>query len=96
MHGPHDGLKQDGEWISADAGILQLYAYYHNHALANYAPVKGELQAVTYRLSKTKYYTLGYGIIICVDLKQLQEILNKSHLKKVNNSRFFRLKQKIL
>ena len=30
-----------------------------NQAEANYAPVEGELLAVTYGLSKTKNYTLG-------------------------------------
>ena len=69
-----------------------------NPAKSNYAPVEGELLAVTYGLSKTKYYTLGSEkLTICVDHKPLLGILgNSCPMEKIDNSRIARLKEKTL
>ena len=65
-------------------------------AEANYAPVEDEMLAVTYGLSKTKYYTLGLEkLIICVDHKLLLRILNDCPLEKIDNRRLSRLNEKI-
>ena len=39
-----------------------------NKSESNYAPIEGELLAVSYGLKKTKYYTLGSEkLTVCVD-----------------------------
>ena len=54
--------------------VYMLGSRFTNPAESNYAPVEGELLAVTYGLSKTKYYTLGSEkLTICVDHKPLLE-----------------------
>ena len=68
-----------------------------NQAESNYAPIEGELLAVTYGLKKTKYYTLGSEkLIIGVDHKPLLGILNDCPLEKIDNRRLSNLKEKTL
>ena len=68
-----------------------------NRAESNYAPIEGELLAVTYGLRKTRYYTLGLDkLTICVDHKPLLGIVNDGEFEKIDNSRLFKLKEKTL
>ena len=68
-----------------------------NRAESNYAPIEGELLAVTYGLRKTRYYTLGLDkLTICVDHKPLLGIINDVEFEKIDNNRLFRLKEKTL
>lgn len=61
----------------------------------NTLQLDGELLAVTYGLSKTKYYTLGSKkLIVCIDHKPLLGIINNCPLDKIDNRRFARLKEK--
>ena len=75
--------------------VCLLGSRFTNQAESNYAPIEGELLAVTYGLSKTKYYTLGSEkLIICVDHKPLLGIINDCPLEKIDNRRLARLKEK--
>ena len=78
--------------------VCMLGSRFTNPAESNYAPVEGELLAMTYGLSKTKYYTLGSEkLIVCVDHKPLLGILgNGCLMEKIDNSRISRLKEKTL
>lgn len=73
--------------------VCLLGSQFTNQAESNYASVKSELLAITYGLSKTKYYTLGSDkIILCVDHKLLLGIINDFPLEKIDNRRLARLK----
>ena len=68
-----------------------------NKSESNYAPIEGELLAVTYGLKKTKYYTLGSEkLTVCVDNKPLLGGLGDTELDKVDNTRLEKLKEKTL
>ena len=68
-----------------------------NKAESNYAPIEGELLAVTYGLKKTRYYTLGSEkLTVCVDHKPLLGVLGETELEKIDNTRLEKLKEKNL
>ena len=68
-----------------------------NKAESNYAPIEGELLAVTYGLRKTRYYTLGLDkLTIGVDHKPLLGIVNDAEFEKIENGRLSKLKEKTL
>ena len=68
-----------------------------NKSESNYAPIEGELLAVTYSLKKTKYYTLGSEkLTVCVDHKPLLGVLGDTELEKIDNTRLEKLKEKTL
>ena len=68
-----------------------------NKSESNYAPIEGELLAVTYGLKKTKYYTLGSEkLTVCVDHKPLLGVLGDTELEKIDNTRLEKLKEKTL
>ena len=75
--------------------VCVLGSCFTNQAESKYAPVEEELLAVTYGLSKIKYYTLGSKkLIVCIDHKPLLGIINDCPLEKINNRRLARLKEK--
>ena len=75
--------------------VCLLGSRFTNQAESNYTLVEGELLAVTYGLSKTKYYTLGSRkLTICIDHKTLLGILNNCPLDNISNKRLARLKGK--
>ena len=66
-----------------------------NKAESNYAPIEGELLAVTYGLKKTRYYTLrSEKLTVCVDHKPLLGVLGETELEKIDNTRLEELKEK--
>ena len=75
--------------------VCLLLSRFTNEAESNYASAEGELLAVTYWLSKTKYYILGSRkLTICIYHKPLLGILNNCKLDDITNKRLARLKEK--
>ena len=76
--------------------IILAGSHFLNGAESRYAPIEGEALAVAWGLEQTQYFSQGCpDLLVVTDHKSLVKILGDKPLDEIQNSRLFRLKQRV-